>query len=225
MKEQLRTITPDMLAPDPFHPSFIDFEKDISAAPVSALTIIAVNALVFAWELSVGALRSTAAIVAAGADYGRLVFSGESWRLVTGMFLHAGFGHIIGNCAALYVLGLVAEQAWGRFGAFKIYFISGLSASMLSALLQPKPSVGASGAIFGLLGAAIVFFARHKSSFRERDRRIGVVLLVWGALQILLGWTDPIIDNWNHLGGLCAGVMLGLVTPSRLFGGRASVEP
>lgn len=217
MAEIFRKITPDMLAEDPFRPSRVDFEKGMSAAPVFALALIIVNVLAFGWELSVGALKSKEAIIAAGAIYGEKVFSGQSWRLATGMFLHGGFGHLIGNCAALYVLGLASERAWGRMRALLIYFISGLAASFLSAFMQPRPAVGASGAIFGLLGAALVFFYRYHGSFHLRDRRIGAALLGWGAFQLAMGVLTPYVDNWAHFGGLAAGIAFGFTLSAGLF--------
>ena len=221
MAEGARKITAEMLAEDPFHPSRVDFERGMSAAPVFAITLISVNVLAFAWELKVGALKSSAAIIAAGAIYGEKVFAGQSWRLATGMFLHGGFGHLLGNCAALYMLGLPSERAWGRMRALFIYFFSGLTASFVSAFMQPRPAVGASGAIFGLFGAAVVFFYRYSGSLHLRDRRIGAGLFAWGAFQLAMGVLTPYVDNWAHFGGLGAGIVLGFSLPSGLFGDTA----
>ncbi|MBU2574766.1 MAG: rhomboid family intramembrane serine protease [Elusimicrobia bacterium] len=217
MAEAPKKIMRDMLAEDPFHPSKVDFEKGMSSAPVFALVLIAANVIVFGWELGTGALKSKEAIIAAGAVYGEKVFSGQGWRLATGMFLHGGFGHLIGNCLALYVLGLASERAWGSMRALRIYFVSGLAASFISAVMQPKPAVGASGAIFGLMGAAIVFFYRYRGSFHMRDRRIGAALLGWGAFQLGLGLLIPYVDNWAHFGGLAAGIVFGFTLPAGLF--------
>jgi rhomboid protease GluP len=217
MPESARKITAEMLAEDPFHPSRVDFEKGMSAAPVFAMFLIAANIIIFAWEIRTGALKSSAAIIAAGAIYGEKVFAGQSWRLATGMFLHGGYGHLIGNCLALYVLGLASERAWGRMRALFIYFFSGLTASFISAFMQPKPAVGASGAIFGLLGAAVVFFYRYSGSLHLRDRRIGAALLAWGAFQLIMGVLTPYVDNWAHFGGLGAGIIFGFTLPAGLF--------
>jgi rhomboid protease GluP len=225
MPGNFKIITPDMLAKDPFVRESIDFEKGMSAAPLFALALIAANVLAFGWELKTGALKSGAAIIAAGAIYGEKVFSGQSWRLVTGMFLHGGFSHLIGNCLALYVLGLASERAWGRMRSFFIYLFSGLAASFISAFMQPKPAVGASGAIFGLLGAAIVFFYRYRGSFQARDRRIGAALLGWGAYQLIMGVLTPYVDNWAHFGGLAAGIVLGFTLQAGLFEkGSSSIQ-
>ena len=225
MAEPLRKITSDMLAADPFRPGPVDFEEGMSAAPRFALALIAVNVAVFIWELQVGALKSREAIIAAGAVFGERVMAGESWRLGTGMFMHAGFGHLIGNCFVLYILGLAAERAWGRGRALFIYMLSGVAASFATAFLQPKPSVGASGAIFGLMGAVVVFFWRYGGALQARDRRIGAVLLGWGALQIMLGALSPYVDNCAHIGGALAGAMLALLVPAAMFERRPSVKP
>lgn len=217
MPEELKIITSDMLAEDPFHPARTDFEKGMSAAPVIALALIAANVIAFGWELSIGALKSKAAIIAAGAIYGEKVFAGQSWRLVTGMFLHGGFSHLIGNCLALYVLGMACERAWGRMRTLLIYFVSGLAASLISAFMQHRPAVGASGAIFGLLGAAVVFFYRYRGSCHIRNRRIGVGLLAWGAFQLAMGVLTPYVDNWAHFGGLAAGIVLGFILSAGQF--------
>jgi rhomboid protease GluP len=211
-----RKISADMLAGDPMRPSKVDFEQGMSVAPFFAIALIAANAAVFWWELAVGALKSREAVIAAGAVYGEKVFAGESWRLGSGMFMHSGFSHLIGNCVVLYILGMAAQRAWGAGYALAIYFVSGLASSLLSAAMQPKPSVGASGAIFGLLGAIVVFFYRYRGAFRVRDRRIGAGLLGWGLFQLSLGLMSPIVDNWGHLGGLLAGAALALAVPSAI---------
>jgi rhomboid protease GluP len=206
-----------MLAGDPFHPSRVDFEKGMSTAPAFALALMAANAAVYAWEVRSGALATKESIIAAGAIYGERIFAGEGWRLVTGMFLHGGLGHLVGNCVALYILGLAAQRAWGTARALLIYFAAGLFASLCSALLQPMPAVGASGAIFGLSGALVVFFYRHSGSFYLRSRRIGAALLGWAVFNLAMGAFTPYVDNWAHLGGLAAGLAAGLLMPSALF--------
>jgi rhomboid protease GluP len=215
--EWLRRITPDMLADDPFHPSMVEFEAGMSPAPFFAISLIAVNVLVFIWELRVGALKSKDAIINAGAIYGPKFMEGEYWRLATGIFMHGGWGHLVGNCVSLYILGLAVQQAWGPARSLAIYLVSGLAGAASTVWLQPKPSVGASGAIFGLMGAAIVFFYRYQASFKPRDRRIGTVLLAWAGLQILLGMLTPYVDNCAHLGGLAAGALIGGLVPATLF--------
>jgi rhomboid protease GluP len=84
-----------------------------------------------------------------------------------------------------------------------------VAGSLASLALGPGPSVGASGAIFGLQGAAIVLFRRHRERLLVRDRRIGLVLLAWAIYSIANGFVTPWVDNGAHLGGVVAGALVG----------------
>jgi rhomboid protease GluP len=75
-------------------------------------------------------------------------------------------------------------------------------------VMSPGPSVGASGAIFGLQSAAIVLFRQHRERLLVRDRRIGFVLLIWAAYSILGGFVSPFIDNGAHIGGAIGGALI-----------------
>src|SRR5256886_15245976 len=129
----------------------------------------------FAWETASGALQSRESIIAAGALVRDRVLAGEWWRLISATFLHAGFDHLIGNCLVLYVVGMACEHAFGLARTAVVYSTSGLTASLLSATLSPGPSVGASGAIFGVVGAVVVVLSLHPHPLYLREQRIGVV--------------------------------------------------
>jgi rhomboid protease GluP len=83
-----------------------------------------------------------------------------------------------------------------------------VAGSLLSTIASPGPSVGASGAIFGLQAAAIVLFRSHRDRLLVRDRRIGFVLLIWAAYAIMSGLVTPYIDNGAHIGGAVAGAVV-----------------
>jgi len=89
-----------------------------------------------------------------------------------------------------------------------LLILGGVGGSVLSLLMSEGPSVGASGAIFGLQGAAIVLFRRHRDRILMRDRRIGVVLFGWAVYSIVTGWTSPFIDNGAHIGGVLTGALI-----------------
>ena len=91
---------------------------------------------------------------------------------------------------------------------FSLYVVSGVGGSILSLLISEGPSVGASGAIFGLQGAAIVLFREHRDRILMRDRRIGAVLLGWAVYSIVTGLTSPFIDNGAHIGGAVTGALV-----------------
>lgn len=146
-----------------------------------------------------------------GANYGRAVLQGEIWRLFTSMFLHANLVHLLFNSMALYSVGLEMETLYGADRYIVIYILAGLFGSLLSfAGRGPNVvSVGASGAIFGLIGMNLAYFLLHRENFGQFGRqRVMNTLFVIG-FNLLLGFTIPRIDNLAHLGGLMAGFALG----------------
>mgnify|MGYP002402241830 CR=1 FL=1 len=134
------------------------------------------------------------------------------------MFLHGGPDHLIGNCLVLYIVGMACEHAFGAGRLIAVYLASGLAGSLLSVAAQPGPSVGASGAIFGVTGCVIVFFYKYQHWVRLRDKRIGFVLLLWAIYQLASGALTPFIDNFAHLGGLVGGAAVALVLRPVLLG-------
>jgi len=186
----------------------LDFERRMRRAPPVTLATIAVLALVFLAEVAQGALASRRGIVAAGALVRERVAAGEYWRLLSATFLHGGVDHLVGNAIALYILGMVCEHAFGRSQFVLLYVVSALAGSLVSVLTSPGPSVGASGAIFGLQGAAIVLFRSHRDRLLLRDRRVGVVLVVWAIYTIVGGLMTPLIDNGAHVGGALGGALV-----------------
>lgn len=206
--EQPIRITPAMLLS-----RRVDFERRMRRTPPVTLALIAVLGVIFAGEIAVGSLDGRDAIVAAGALEPAAVAAGEYWRLLTAPFLHGGAEHFISNAIALFVLGMVCEHAFGRSQFVILYLTSALGGSLLSLTLlsltpNSGPSVGASGAIFGLQGAAIVLFRRHRDRLLVRDRRIGLVLLAWALYSIVGGFFTPYIDNGAHVGGAVSGALV-----------------
>jgi rhomboid protease GluP len=203
MSEAPLRITPDMLLS-----RRVDFERRMRRLPPLTVALIALLGVIFAIEAAMEVPESRDAIVAAGALEAASVAAGQYWRLVSATFLHGSFEHLVANVVALLILGMVAEHAFGRGQFALLYLGSGVAGSLLSLLTSPGPSVGASGAIFGLQGAAIVLFRRHRDRLLLRDRRIGFVLLVWALLSIAGGVFSPYIDNGAHVGGALAGALI-----------------
>ena len=195
----------------------VDFERGMAAAPFIILAIILANLVMFGWELAAGALTDEDTIVAAGALARERVNAGEYWRLVSATFLHAGFDHLLGNCLVLYIVGMACEHALGGPATAVVYFVSGVSGSLLSTMLSPGPSVGASGAVFGVTAAVIVTLWRYRHQFRIRDKRVSVVLVAWAVYQVVTGLMTPFIDNFAHIGGLLGGGLVALGIRPRLL--------
>ena len=183
--------------------------------PRATLGLIVILAAVFGWEITTHALANRDAIVGAGALVRTRVLAGEVWRLATAPFLHGGLEHLLSNCVSLYILGMACEHAVGSRRMLTAYAAGALGGSILSAATSAGPSVGASGAIFGLMGALIVILHRHRDLFVVRDKRIGVVVAVWAGYTLLLGALQPMIDNGAHLGGLLSGAAAALTLPVR----------
>ena len=186
----------------------VDFERRMGRVPPVTLATLVLLAAIFVVEIRLGALASKEAIIAMGALARERVAAGEYWRLLTAPWLHGGTEHLVGNGIALYILGMVCEAAFGRAQLVVLYVLSGLAGSLVSMLVSVGPSVGASGAIFGLQGAAIVLLRRERDRLLVRDRRVGFVLLIWAIYTIAGGLTDPFIDNGAHIGGALGGALI-----------------
>jgi len=196
-------ITPDML-----FSRRVDFERRMGRVPPATIALLAVLAAIFVAEVRMDALASKESIIAMGALARERVAAGEYWRLLTAPWLHGGTEHLIGNGIALYILGMVCEAAFGRAQFIVLFVLSGLAGSLVSVLVSAGPSVGASGAIFGLQGAAIVLLRRERERLLVRDRRVGFVLLIGAIFTIAGGLTDPFIDNGAHIGGALGGALI-----------------
>ena len=194
-----------------------DFERGMSYFPRLTLVLVVILVVVFGWQLATGALASEEAIVAAGALHrARVLEHGEVWRLLTATFLHGSVDHLIGNCLVLWIVGMACEHAVGRTRTGLIYFAAALGGSLLSLAMSPGPSVGASGAVFGLSAAVVAFLYKYQRLFFLRDKRIGFVLGLWSLWQLGIGFLTPLVDNAAHLGGLLAGAALVLLMRPRV---------
>jgi len=200
--------TPLRITPEMLLSRRVDFERRMRRFPLLTVAILAVLLLILIFEIRVGALESREAIVAMGALARERVAAGDYWRLLTAPWLHGSVDHLLGNGIALYILGMVCESAFGRAQLLVLYVLSGLAGSLLSVVMSPGPSVGASGAIFGLQGAAIVLFRMHRDRLLVRDRRVGLVLIIWALYTIVGGFMEPLIDNGAHIGGALGGALI-----------------
>jgi rhomboid protease GluP len=150
-----------------------------------------------------------------GALVPALVAQGEAWRLLSSMFLHAGFAHLALNMLSLYFLGSFIEGAFGRGRFLALYLLSGISGGLAYLYFGAfdGAAVGASGAIFGLLGGVLGYSLR-RGTFSWQNPLIRQLLILL-ALNLYLGFSIANISNTAHIGGLLGGVAFGwLVAPT-----------
>jgi len=184
-------------------------------APITK-TLLVMIAVVFAFEVLTNAYTSDERMIALGAIVPGLVQRGELWRLITSMFLHGGWLHWLANSWALYQLGTLYEVLFGSKRFTLIYFSTGIVAGLASSMYNHGPAVGASGAIFGILGA-FIFSIRRSPLYRNQPwtRNLIAQLVFWIVVNIAIGYSLPFIDNVAHIGGLVSGLIMGLI-PHRI---------
>jgi rhomboid protease GluP len=198
--------------------------------PRVTFSLIAANVAVFlavlpfapqSFRSLFGSGEDDGVLLRAGALFRPAVQAGQTWRLFTSMFLHAGWFHLAINMYGLYLLGQFTEEVFGPSRFLIIYLLGGLGGAISSTLVgQGALSVGASGAIMGLLGALIVTLILRRGSWPEAWRRAVLSnLLLLSALQIYIGFQVPMIDNAAHVGGMLGGAAATLIfAPGGLLG-------
>ncbi|XP_022155015.1 RHOMBOID-like protein 10, chloroplastic [Momordica charantia] len=184
--------------------------------------LLAVNILTYLAQVA-----SQGKLLLWGAKINGLIDQGQLWRLVTSSFLHANIGHLMVNCYSLNSIGPAVEKISGTRRFLAVYFASAIASSSVSYWFCNAPSVGASGAIFGLVGSFAVFVVRHRKLVgrgKEDLRHIAHIIL----LNMAIGMMSTGIDNWGHVGGFIGGAAISwLLGPawkhesSSAFGGTA----
>jgi rhomboid protease GluP len=136
---------------------------------------------------------------------------GEWWRLITALFVHFGIIHLLFNMWALAAFGALSERLLGITSFVFIYFVSGIAANLASIALRPSiDTAGASGAIFGILGALLAAYWRNKRTLPfnvVRSERTAVIMFT--SFALLGGFLYKGVDNAAHLGGFITGLLLG----------------
>ncbi|MDG3002891.1 rhomboid family intramembrane serine protease [Paludisphaera mucosa] len=205
--DDVLTISDDMI-----HRERIDLEAGMNAFPPATILIILACIAVFGRQLQIGSLDSVQRLVETGAMQREAVLDGEFWRLISAAFMHASPDHLIGNMLMLFILGMACEHAFG-WRSFLFLYTACCATGFSLAMTTPLPTVGASGAIFGLGGAVIGLALAHRSKIEVRDHRVGIALAIWSIYTLGLGLLSPMVSNSCHLGGLLGGLALGAVLP------------
>jgi rhomboid protease GluP len=197
-----------------------DQETTISSYPLT-IGLLSLLAVLYVLEASYGGFNfaniGTGASIDALVKYGGnahvlVVNQSEYWRLLTATLLHGSLAHIIMNSFSLWNLGRSLEKYFGRETLLTVFVITGIAASLSFALFGSRNtiSIGASGAICGMLGFLISHGARNLEELTKQIQRNWINF----ALLFVIGFAIPNVDNWAHGGGVLAGILLGLIYPS-----------
>ncbi|OVA18475.1 Peptidase S54 [Macleaya cordata] len=179
--------------------------------------LLALNVLVY-----VAQLATQGKLILWGAKINSLIDKGQFWRLATSSLLHANIGHLMVNCYSLNSIGPTVESIVGPRRFLAVYFASAVASSSMSYWFCKAPAVGASGAIFGLVGSFAVFLLRHRSIVGNRKQNLRHIAEVI-VLNMVIGLLSKGIDNWGHLGGLLGGAATSwLVGPAWTYEGRTN---
>jgi rhomboid protease GluP len=211
-----KTVTPEFLEAEAQHRKYRENLRAIAPRVVVTPAIIAANVALFVVMLAMGAgLFTVNSLVHLefGANYGPLTWHGQPWRLLTSAFIHFGVIHLAFNMLALHNGGGFTEKLYGSARFAAIYLLAALAGSVASGWWDAtRLSAGASGAIFGVYGALLAYFARHRRAIPMdllKQVSMGAAsLLVYSlAMGAVLGF----VDNSAHIGGLLGGAVSGFL--------------
>jgi rhomboid protease GluP len=190
------------------------------AACVAVYVVVAIAGLTYGYPLNVGLVTQPHEVLARGALVPAAVAHGAVWLLLSSMFLHSGFIHLALNMLSLYFLGSFVEQAFGRGRFLALYLSSGLAGGIAYLYFGAfdLPAVGASGAIFGLLGGVLGYSLR-RGTFSWQNPLIRQ-LLILTALNLYFGFSVSNISNTAHIGGLVGGAAFGWLTAPTIYSGK-----
>lgn len=174
-----------------------------SKFPMITYLIIALNVILYVIPLLFGVYNY---VINEFCVYAPFIRTGEYYRLITGMFLHGGIFHLFFNCYSLYIVGTQIESFLGKFKFLIIYLFSGICGALFSMIFGGNvASIGASGAIFGLLGS-LVYFGYHYRVYLGNVIKSQIIPLI--ILNLMLGFITPGVDNFAHIGGLIGGTLI-----------------
>lgn len=205
---------PPSAEPEP--PSLV---QKLRAAPVT-VAIVALNVAFFAWLETHGGSTDGATLMRYGALEPLHVWAGEYWRLLTSMFMHQGFMHIGMNMYVLVGWGAALERALGARRFALLYMLAGLGGGCVSVasglVFAPHSSVGASGALFGIIGAVLALRRRQMPDLRTFFANPAIrSLLIQIGLWTAIGSFALHLDNAAHLGGFVTGFAVAWILTSR----------
>lgn len=185
--------------------------RRIRQLPWVTYTILLLQVIVFGWEILQGGSENISALVAAGAKVNGLVAQGQWWRLITPIFVHIGWQHILINSLTLYFMGQQLEFLYGPLKFIGLYLLSGIGGNLMSFAFGSSASLsaGASTSLFGLFGLYVTLglIFRKNEVIRQWAQQFLLLIILNLGTDIFMGG----IDIWGHIGGALTGCLLGFV--------------
>lgn len=177
--------------------------------PIITYSIIFICVLVFILMYVLGnGSTDNYTLLLFGANLDALTKNGDYYRLLTSMFLHIGIMHLLCNMYSLYIIGKEVENVFGKWKYLVIYILSGIAGSILSLAFNHNTiCAGASGAIFGLLGA-LLYFGYYYRPYLGATLTKSIIPVI--AINLIVGFLDSGIDNSAHIGGLVGGLLVAM---------------
>ncbi len=176
------------------------------SAPYVTYSIIAITVIFYVLQLVSESTLGTDLLILYGARINDQILAGELWRFITPALLHGSVPHIAFNMYALFSFGTGLERHFGHGRFFLLYLLGAFTGNVASFLFSTGYSVGASTAVFGLLGAEAIFLYQNRKLFAGQFGRAIQNVIFIAAINLFLG-LQPGIDNWGHIGGLIGGLM------------------
>lgn len=177
------------------------------SAPYVTYTIIGITVVFYVLQLLSTFTFGRDILILYGARINEAILAGELWRFLTPALLHGSLPHIAFNMYALLSFGTGLERHFGHGRFLLLYLLGAFAGNVASFLFSPGYSVGASTAIFGLLGAEAIFLIQNRKVFPGHFRgAIGNIIFI-AAINLFIIGSLPGIDNWGHIGGLIGGLM------------------
>jgi rhomboid protease GluP len=198
--------SPQYTDPQPPQPRFVQVSAS-RVKPIATYALIGVTVVFYLLQIAGQNLLGQDWVTALGIKYNDFIRQGELWRLITPVFLHASVLHIGFNMYALFIYGRGLEARFGHGRFLLLYFISAFGGNVLSFVLSPNPSLGASTAIFGLIAAEAAFLLQNRSVLGNQVNRALLSLLTVAAVNLFIGFTTSGVDNFGHIGGLLGGLL------------------
>lgn len=180
--------------------------NELLKKPIVTYSFLAIQLIIFLLMTIDGGSENIETLIKYGAKDNTYIAMGQWWRLATPMFVHIGALHIIVNSVTLYYLGIQLEGVFGHFRFALIYLLSGIAGNVASFAFNGAVSAGASTALFGLFGTALMLAEtfRHNVQMQEMAKTFAIFI----GLNLVTGFMSTSVDNSGHIGGLIGGFLI-----------------